>query len=73
MYIIYLSPSYDKAIIGSPNYKYIYIISKEPNVKEKEYEKLLKIASLKGFDISKIIKTKQDCFFDYTKQIKMHN
>jgi apolipoprotein D and lipocalin family protein len=61
MWILYASDNYQTSIIGSPNYKNLYISSRKPKISEKEFDKLIKIAKQKGYDTSLLRKTKQNC------------
>lgn len=56
-WIIYLDNDYQKAIVGTPNRKYLWILSRSPSVDDETYNKLLSIAEEKGFLRKKIIKT----------------
>lgn len=59
-YIIYLNDDYTLALVGNPSRKYFWILSKISSIDKSIYSEMLKIASEKGFDISKIEKIKQN-------------
>jgi len=53
--------NYQYAIVGTPSRKYLWILSRTPRMDEEIYNSLIKKAGDKGFDISKLIRTVQDC------------
>ncbi len=53
--------NYKYAVVGTPSRKYMWILSRTPKMDEQIYNLLLQKASAKGFDISKLIKTEQNC------------
>jgi len=56
-YIIeYLDKDYQNVIVGHPDKKYMWIMSRDENISQREYDKLLDIAKKKGYDVSKIKK-----------------
>lgn len=57
-WILYLDQDYQYALIGSPSRKYLSILSRSSTLEDTIYQQLLNIAKNKGFDISKIEKTK---------------
>lgn len=52
--IVYIDTSYKVAVVGSPDKKYLWILSREILPKE-QIESLLNIAKDRGFDTSDII------------------
>ena len=60
-WILYLSPDYTNVLVGSPNRKYLWILARKPQMSNTTYKKLIVIAQQKGYDIKKLIKTKQNC------------
>lgn len=60
-WIIDLDENYQHALVGSPSRKYLWILSRTKEMKERTYNNLLKTADEKGFDTSKMIVTEQDC------------
>lgn len=61
-WIIELADDYSYAMVGHPNREYFWILSRTPKMDNELYNSLLTKAKEKGFDISKIIKTVQDCY-----------
>lgn len=53
--------NYQYAVVGTPSRKYMWILSRTPKMDEQIYNSILQQASEKGFDVSKLIKTVQDC------------
>lgn len=60
-WIIELADDYSYAMIGHPNREYFWILSRTPKIDDELYNSLLLKAKDKGFDITKIIKTVQEC------------
>lgn len=53
--------NYQYAVVGTPSRKYMWILSRTPQMDDTIYNSLIERASAKGFDINKLIKTKHDC------------
>lgn len=60
-WILYLTPGYQQVIVGTPNYKYLWILSRSKKIDKKLYSKLVNIAKTKGFDVRRLVKTSQEC------------
>ena len=60
-WVLYVSPSYRTALVGSPDRDYLWILSRTRTIKKATYQRLLRIAKVKGFDTSKLNKTDQRC------------
>jgi apolipoprotein D and lipocalin family protein len=58
-WIIKLGNNYDYSIVGTPNRKYLWILSRTPQMDDKLYSKLTEYGKSKGFDVNKLIKTFQ--------------
>jgi len=58
-WIIDLAQDYSYAVVGHPNRKYLWILSRTPSITEELYNHLLQGIAEKGFDLSKIEKTPQ--------------
>lgn len=56
-WIIKLGANYEYAVIGTPNYKYFWIIAREKQISESLYQELIDFAVEQGFDAQKIIKS----------------
>ena len=51
---------YSYAVVGAPSRKYLWILSRAPKIDEALYNTLIERCKAKGFDISKLEKTKQE-------------
>ncbi len=60
-WILFLVPDYSAVLVGSPNYKYLWILSRTPQLDTATYEKLLSVAQQKGYNILNLRKTLQNC------------
>lgn len=58
-WIIELADDYSYAVVGHPNRKYLWILSRTPEISDTTYQSLLTSISKKGFDITKLTKTIQ--------------
>ena len=54
-----IDPEYKVALVGGPSDKYLWILSKTPNLDEATYQSYLETARQYGYDISKVVKTPQ--------------
>lgn len=59
-WIIGLDPDYRWALVGNPNRKYLWLLSRTPHLAAAETDKALEIARRQGFDLSKLRTTQQD-------------
>ncbi|PKL82740.1 MAG: hypothetical protein CVV24_08535 [Ignavibacteriae bacterium HGW-Ignavibacteriae-3] len=53
--------NYEYAVVGTPSRKYMWILSRTPKMNEDLFNSLVEKCKTKGFDVSKMIKTNQDC------------
>jgi len=58
-WIIDLGENYDYAVVGQPDRKYLWILSRLPKMDEKIYNLILEKLKLQFYDTSKLIKTLQ--------------
>jgi apolipoprotein D and lipocalin family protein len=58
-WILKLGNDYDYSVVGTPNRKYLWILSRTPQMDGKLYSQLIEYAKSKGFDVNKLIKTLQ--------------
>ena len=56
--IMELAPDYSYALIGEPRRKYLWILSRTPQMDEAAYRKLTEEAAAQGFDVSRLVRTK---------------
>ena len=55
-WILELGPNYEYAMVGEPRRKYLWILSRQPNLNEEIYLELVTKAKLLGFDTSRLIR-----------------
>lgn len=60
-WILYLSPQYKEVIVGSPDRKYLWLLSRRKYIEKTLYNHLRQIAESKGYDTRKLVKTQQTC------------
>ncbi len=58
-WIIDLAKDYSYAVVGHPNRKYLWILSRTPKMDEEVYSQILKRTEEKGFDLNKLETTIQ--------------
>jgi len=58
-WIIDLDPDYKWAVVGEPDRKYFWILSREPRLDDTLYQQILDRAKQQGYDVGPMIKTKQ--------------
>ncbi len=56
-WIIDLGKTYDYAVVGTPNRKYLWILNRTPQMDDALFAQLVESAKSKGFDVNKLIKT----------------
>jgi apolipoprotein D and lipocalin family protein len=57
--VIALDDAHTYAVVGSPDRRYLWVLSRTPVMDGATYDRLLGIASSQGFDVSKLVKTPQ--------------
>jgi apolipoprotein D and lipocalin family protein len=60
-WIIALDEGYQYAMVGHPDKKYLWIMSRTPDLDEGVYQSLVKRALAKGYDVSRLRRTDQSC------------
>jgi len=58
-WILDLGKDYDYALVGSPDRKSLWVLSRTPQLDGEKYESMMKIAKQEGFIPDKLIKTRQ--------------
>jgi apolipoprotein D and lipocalin family protein len=58
-WIMDLDPDYRWAVVGEPGRGYLWILSRTPQMDQAIYESILKRASAQGYDIGRLLKTRQ--------------
>jgi apolipoprotein D and lipocalin family protein len=57
--IIELAPDYTYSVVGAPDRKYLWILSRTPQMDEATYQRLVEAARSQGFDVSRLMLTRQ--------------
>ena len=60
-WILDLDEQYQYALVGSPDLKYLWILSRQKRISESLYNQLLAKAEKMGFKTKNIVKVPQDC------------
>ncbi len=60
-WILYVSPGYRYALVGSPNRKYLWILARRSRLNRISYQRMVAIANAKGYDTNRLQKTLQNC------------
>ena len=55
-WVLRVDPEYKVALVGGPSTKYLWILSREPQLDEATYESYLDTAKYYGYDVTKLIK-----------------
>ena len=56
-WIINLGKDYDYAVVGTPDHKYLWILSRTPQMDDNLFSRLIESVKSKGFDVNNLIKT----------------
>ena len=56
-WIINLGNDYENAVVGTPNRKYLWILSRTPQMDDKLFSRLKDFGKSKGFDVENLIRT----------------
>lgn len=58
--IIALGTDYDHAMVGTPDRTFLWILSRTPRLDPEIYQRLLDDARAQGFDVTKVVETRQE-------------
>lgn len=58
-WVIDLASDYSYSVVGTPDRRYLWVLSRTPQMDAGTFEKLTRRAAEKGFDVSKLLKTRQ--------------
>jgi len=58
-WILDLGADYDYALVGSPDRKYLWVLSRTPEIDSTKYENMMQIARQEGYNPDRLIKTEQ--------------
>ncbi len=56
-WIIGLADDYSWAVVGSPDRKYLWVLSRTPTLAPERYNAALSAATANGFDVGRLVKT----------------
>ena len=59
-WVIDLGKNYEYSVIGDPDRKYLWILSREPSIGDSAYREIIRRIEEQGFDPAKLIKTPQN-------------
>lgn len=57
--VIALDADYQHAVVGTPDRSYLWILARTPQIDRGRYERLLDDARRQGFDVAKVVETRQ--------------
>jgi apolipoprotein D and lipocalin family protein len=60
-WIVDLDDGYQWAVVSNPKMKYLWILSRKARMDETQYSHILDRIKAQGFNIEKIVKTRQEC------------
>ena len=58
-WILDLAPDYSYSVVGTPDRKYLWILSRTPQMSAATYDQLIRQSAAKGFDVARLVKTRQ--------------
>lgn len=58
-WILALAEDYSHAVVGTPDRKYLWILSRTPSLPEPVYEEVVKAIAAQGFDPTRLVRTEQ--------------
>jgi apolipoprotein D and lipocalin family protein len=58
-WIIDLAQDYSYAVVGSPDRKYLWVLSRTPQLTDAAYEQITRRVGAQGFETSRLVKTSQ--------------
>jgi apolipoprotein D and lipocalin family protein len=58
-WIIDLDPDYQTALVGTPDRRYLWILSRSPHLDEATYQRLVDAAQQLGFPVSELVRAKR--------------
>lgn len=59
-WILDLGKDYDYALVGSPDRKYLWVLSRTKQIEDAKYQSIMQIAKDEGFNPDKLVKTEQN-------------
>jgi apolipoprotein D and lipocalin family protein len=59
-WVIGLDADYGWVVVGDPGREYLWVLARTPRLDESVYQRAVTIAKDKGFDVSRLVKTRQE-------------
>ncbi|MHA3892458.1 lipocalin family protein [Acinetobacter sp. GXMZU3951] len=56
-WVLRVDPNYNVALVGGPSHKYLWILSRSPQIDEATYQSYLQTARQYGYDVTKLVRT----------------
>ncbi|WP_425490112.1 lipocalin family protein [Dyella telluris] len=56
-WVVELDPGYRWAVVGSPSRRYLWVLSREPDMSRTQFEALRRHAAERGYDVDKLVIT----------------
>ena len=60
--ILYVDDDYRRAVVGTPDRQYLWVLAREPKIPEREYDALVRHAAAKGYDTRQLLRNYCDAF-----------
>jgi apolipoprotein D and lipocalin family protein len=57
--VMALDAAHTYALVGTPDRKYLWVLSRTPELDPARYNELMAVAAQQGFDVSKVVRTTQ--------------
>ncbi|HXV64443.1 MAG TPA: lipocalin family protein [Vicinamibacteria bacterium] len=57
-WVIELDSEYRYAVVGTPDRKYLWVLSRDPEMAEERYRELIDRVAAQGFDVERILRTR---------------
>jgi apolipoprotein D and lipocalin family protein len=57
--IVYLHENYQKTIVGVPDRKYVWVMSRDPNLSDANYQQMLDHVAGLGYEVEKVQRAPQ--------------
>lgn len=58
-WILDITADYGAALVGTPDRKYLWVLSRTPKLDDTTYEKLISTAVAQGFDVTRLVRSSQ--------------
>ena len=58
-WILYVSPDYQQAVVGTPDRKYLWLLARQKQISSSDFKHLKRIAKRRGYDLDQLSTTPQ--------------